>query len=90
MLGNDNIKLHVPICQDEMKSLGEDTHVVPLFIPNLLQDIQPQKDEEQHDDIASCEHSRPSCHVTPSTTAAHESKGNAHGATRKVRIVLMC
>ena len=74
-----------------MRSLGEDTHVVPLLVPNLLQDSQPHKDEEENDDITICDDSGPSCHNASSTTAPHESKVNANAATsRKVKIFLMC
>ena len=51
-----------------MRSLGEDTHVVPLLVPNLLQGSQPHKDEEENDDITICDDSGPSCHNASSTT----------------------
>ena len=56
--------------------------MVPLVLPNLLQDIHPYKVEDEPDMlIASCENSETSSHDAPSFPTAKESNGNVLSAT---------
>ena len=66
---------------DEMNHLEEESTVIPLAMPNLLQDnVHKQEDDmEDHEELTtSCANSEPSLHNTPINPA--EDIG-AHGAT---------
>ena len=70
---------------DEVHNLEDQSIVVSLAPPNLLQDSeQKQEDKDDMDKneelTSSCENSEPSLHNAPITPAEIESKGNAHGA----------
>ena len=74
--------VHISSCEDKEDSLEEDNHVVPLVLPNLLQDIHPYKAEDEPDMlIASCENSETSSHDAPSFPTAKDSNGNVPSAT---------
>jgi len=70
---------------DEVHNLEDQSIVVSLAPPNLLQDSE-QKQEDKDDMnkneelTSSGENSDPSLHNAPITPAEIESKGNAHGA----------
>ena len=84
--------VHISSCEDKEDSLEEDNHVVPLVLPNLLQDIHPYKVEDEPDMlIASCEIQK--LHLMmhllfPLPRRAMVMFLVLH--SRKVRVLLMC
>ena len=67
---------------DEVNHLEEESTVISLAMPNLLQDnVHKQEDDmEDHEELTtSCANSEPSLHNEPINPA--ENIGNNHGAT---------
>ena len=67
-----------------MPHLEEQSLVLSLVMPNLLQDnVQKLEDSVAENEMltTSCAISEPSLHNAPITPAEIESKGNAHGVT---------
>jgi hypothetical protein len=70
---------------DEVHQLEDQSIVVSLAMPTLLQDyeqkLEDKDDVKENEELTtSCANSEPSLHNAPITPAENENTGNAHGA----------